>query len=102
MNMNKNWKKGMVAIPLSFSLVVPMASGVAASGGEENMHGQGQPTVETATVELRSTLGHLLSEHGFLAVETMRNGAAGSADFEASAMALSANTEDLTAAITSV
>ncbi|AQQ55632.1 copper amine oxidase (plasmid) [Planococcus lenghuensis] len=100
--MNKNWKKGMVAIPLSFSLVVPMASGVVASGGEENMHDYGQPTVETAAIDLRSDLGHLLSEHGFLAVETMRNGAAGSADFEASAMALSANTEDLTAAITSV
>ncbi|WP_263491839.1 copper amine oxidase [Bacillus sp. RAR_GA_16] len=105
MNTNTNlkkkvidWKKGLLIVPLSFSLLIPTA-GAYAHDGENHMD---KPTVETPGADLRADLGHLLSEHAYLAVETMRKGAEGSADFEASAGALSENTEDLTAAITSV
>ncbi|MGE6202274.1 copper amine oxidase [Guptibacillus hwajinpoensis] len=93
-----DWKKGLLIVPLSFSLLIPTA-GAFASDHDEQMD---KPTVETPGADLRADLGHLLSEHAYLAVETMRKGAEGSADFEASAGALSENTEDLTAAITSV
>ncbi|WP_347549754.1 hypothetical protein ABFG93_19980 [Pseudalkalibacillus hwajinpoensis] len=100
-NMKKkviDWKKGLLIVPISFSLLIP-TSGAFAHNGENHMD---KPTVETPAADLRADLGQLLSEHAYLAVETMRKGAEGSADFEASAGALSANTEDLTAAITSV
>ncbi|MCA0970803.1 copper amine oxidase [Halobacillus litoralis] len=95
MKMNKNVRNAFLAVPLSVSLLIPTTLSVSA---EDHM----KPTVETEAVELRSTLDNLLSEHAYLAVETMRKGAEGAADFEASAGALSANTEDLSAAIASV
>ncbi|MGP4076135.1 copper amine oxidase [Halobacillus sp. K22] len=52
--------------------------------------------------DLRSNLNHLLSEHVGLATMAMQNGLEGSEDFEASAQALSNNTEDLTKAMTKV
>ncbi len=91
-----NWKKALVAAPLSATLIL------SANGGIVNAETADEPTVDTAAVDLRADLGHLLSEHAFLAIEAMRNGAAGSEDFDASVAALSSNTEDLTAAITSV
>ncbi|KHE68529.1 hypothetical protein [Halobacillus sp. BBL2006] len=56
----------------------------------------------TPEADLRSNLNHLLSEHVGLATMAMQNGLDGSEDFEASAKALSNNTEDLTKAITSI
>ncbi|WP_281975174.1 copper amine oxidase [Halobacillus litoralis] len=56
----------------------------------------------TPAADLRSNLNHLLSEHVGLATMAMQNGLDGSEDFEASAKALSNNTEDLTKAITSI
>lgn len=56
----------------------------------------------TPAADLRSDLNYLLSEHAGLAVTAMQNGIDGSKDFEASAAALSANTDDLSAAIASV
>ncbi|WP_433747197.1 copper amine oxidase [Falsibacillus pallidus] len=56
----------------------------------------------TPAVELRSTLNHLLTEHAGLAVDAMQNGLDGSKDFQASADALAANTDDLSKAIASV
>ncbi|MGH2382186.1 MAG: copper amine oxidase [Candidatus Limnocylindria bacterium] len=53
-------------------------------------------------VDLQIALDLLLSEHAIVAIEAMRNGFSGAADFEASANALAANTDDLTAAIESV
>ncbi|MBM7660176.1 hypothetical protein JOC85_000943 [Bacillus mesophilus] len=91
-----NWKKALVAVPLSLSLLVPVTGGMV-SAAEET-----KPSVVTPAVELRSALDLLLSEHAYLAIETMRKGAQGAADFEASAGALNANTEDLSAAIASV
>lgn len=95
--MNINWKKTLVVVPLSLSLLVPVTGGIVNAASNE-----ATPTVSTPGAELRSTLGHLLSEHGYLAIETMRKGAQGAADFEASANALAANTEDLSKAIASV
>ncbi|WP_163528297.1 copper amine oxidase [Halobacillus ihumii] len=89
-------KKALFAVPLSVSLLLPTSLDVV-NAEEHNM-----PTVETEAVELRSTLDKLFSEHAYLAVETMRKGAEGAADFKASANALAANTEDLSAAIASV
>ncbi|UOQ91707.1 copper amine oxidase [Halobacillus shinanisalinarum] len=89
-------KKALFAVPLSVSLLLPTSLDVV-NAEEHNM-----PTVETEAVELRASLDKLFSEHAYLAVETMRKGAEGAADFEASANALAANTEDLSAAIASV
>lgn len=91
-----NWKKAMIVAPMSATLLFTANGGIVSADTME------KPTVETAAVDLRSNLGQLLSEHAYLAIETMRNGAAGSEDFEASSAALTANTEDLSAAIESV
>jgi hypothetical protein len=53
-------------------------------------------------VDLQIALDTLLSEHAVIAIQAMRNGVSGAADFDASAAALADNTADLTAAITSV
>ncbi|MEG9298347.1 copper amine oxidase [Mangrovibacillus sp. Mu-81] len=91
------FKKSYLAIPLSMSLMIPAAGTAFAHKGEDH-----SPTAVTPASDLRTTLQHYLSEHAYLAVEAMRRGAEGSEDFDAAAVALSANTEDLTAAITSV
>jgi hypothetical protein len=91
------FKKSYLAIPLSMSLMIPAAGTAFAHNGEDH-----SPTAVTPASDLRTTLQHYLSEHAYLAVEAMRRGAEGSEDFDAAAVALSANTEDLTAAITSV
>lgn len=92
-----NWKKIIVTVPLSAAILFSANGGLV---NAETMNSQ--PSVETPAVELRADLGHLLSEHAFLAVEAMRNGAAGTEDFKASVSALKANTKDLSAAIASV
>lgn len=94
-----NWKKTLIAVPLSLSLLVPVSGIASAHNGET--HGDA-PSVSTPAADLRASLAHLLSEHAYLAVETMRKGADGAADFEAYASILNENTEDLTAAITSI
>jgi len=53
-------------------------------------------------VDLQITLDRLLGEHALIAIEAMRNGLTGAADFDASTAALQGNTDDLTAAIASV
>ncbi|WLR49801.1 copper amine oxidase N-terminal domain-containing protein [Bacillus tianshenii] len=93
-----NWKKTLIAVPLSVSLVVPAMAGSLAT----EAHAAEKPSVETPAVDLRAQLGTLLSEHAYLAVETMRKGAEGAPDFQASAEALNENTEALSKAITSV
>jgi len=96
-----NLKKSLLAVPLSLSLLVPV-QGAFAQDHTSHSAMMTAPSVETPAVELRTTLGHLLSEHAYLAVEVMRNGALAAKDFEASVGALNANTEDLSKAITSV
>ncbi|MFC7321152.1 copper amine oxidase [Halobacillus campisalis] len=91
-----DFKKACLVVPLSAALLLPTSVDVV------NADDHSMPTVETEAVELRAELDKLLSEHAFLAAETMRKGAEGAPDFEASANALSANTDDLSAAIGSV
>lgn len=92
-----NFKKVLLA-PIAAVLVFSQA-GVA----QAHEHGNDDmPTVETEAVELRSTLDHLLSEHAFLAAETMRKGADGAPDFEQYAASLDENTMELSETIASV
>lgn len=91
-----NFKKAAIAVPLSLSLLLPVAASSAAA------HDHVKPTVSNSAVDLRATLDQLLSEHVYLAVETMRKGVDGSKDFEQSSAALQGNTDDLSAAIASV
>lgn len=94
-------KRTLLAVPLSMSLLVPTAA--FAHGHEGKAAGDNSDmSVSTPASELRSALGHLFTEHAFLAVETMKKGADGAEDFDALAAELNANTADLTAAITSV
>jgi hypothetical protein len=91
-----NFKKAAIAVPLSLSLLLPVAANSALA------HETTIPTASDSAVDLRATLDQLLSEHVYLAVETMRKGVDGSKDFEQSAAALQGNTEDLSSAIASV
>lgn len=59
-------------------------------------------STEGQAIDLRSSLGQLLGEHAQLAMEAMRSGVTGEKDFNAIAGALNDNTEDLTAAMSSV
>ncbi|MEH7441191.1 copper amine oxidase [Bacillus sp. JJ1122] len=95
-----NWKKSVLAIPLSFSLLIPTVATVSAHEGEN--HAQNHPTVTSPASDLRATLDALLSEHAYLAVITMQKGIDGAEDFEAAAGALNQNTEDLSNAVASV
>lgn len=60
------------------------------------------PTTVNAAVNLRVTLDNLLAEHATLAILAMEDGYSNSPDFTAVANQLSANTDALSAAITSV
>lgn len=84
--------------------VVPMAAAIVFStaGTIQVQAEEHAPTVETEAADLRSSLDHLLSEHAFLAVETMRKGADGASDFEQTAAALDQNTQELSKTIGSV
>ena len=90
-------RKSYLAVPMSMALLIPVANAGVASAAQME-----KPNVATPGAELRSNLQHFMGEHAYLAVEAMRKGAEGSKDFDASVKALSANTDDLTAAITSV
>ncbi|QHE50759.1 S-layer homology domain-containing protein [Pontibacillus sp. HMF3514] len=91
-----NLKKTFVAIPLSVSLLVPSLADVVSA--EDHT----KPKVDTAAVELRADLDRMFSEHVYLAMTAMRKGANQDPDFEQAVAALEGNTQDLTAAITSV
>lgn len=94
-----NWKKTLAIVPLSAAIMVPSFGGYASA---QNHEGSSQPTVSTDAVDLRATLGTLLSEHGNLAIITMRKGIEGAEDFEAAKAQLDQNTQDLSDAIASV
>ncbi|WP_142828635.1 copper amine oxidase, partial [Planococcus soli] len=95
--------KCLLALPLSLALLVPTAA-------LADSHGHSTPASETAmesstatpAAELRIALDTVLTEHAFLAVETMRKGADGAEDFDQASAALLANSDDLAAAVTSV
>ncbi|TCP27080.1 hypothetical protein EV207_11858 [Scopulibacillus darangshiensis] len=92
-----NFKKSLLVVPMSMSLLIPTA-GLANAQSSQT----GKPTVSTPASELRSTLDKDLSEHAFLAVEAMRRGAEGAKDFQAAVNELKNNTDDLTKDIASV
>ncbi|MGB5945864.1 copper amine oxidase [Paenisporosarcina sp.] len=94
-------KRTLLAVPLSMSLLVPT---VAFANDHEGKAAEtnADTSVSTPASELRSALGHLFTEHAFLAVETLKKGADGTEDFDALAGALGQNTDDLTAAVASV
>jgi hypothetical protein len=58
--------------------------------------------VTDAAIGLRQTLDKQLGEHAFLAFQAMQHGYDGKKDFPAAGAALAANTDDLTASISSV
>ncbi|TYS67480.1 copper amine oxidase [Sutcliffiella horikoshii] len=94
-----NWKKAIVAVPLSVGLLVPTFQ--VASAHEGHNHGM-ETSVSTPASDLRASLDALLSEHAFLAVVAMQKGIDGAEDFDQAASALNANTDDLSAAVASV
>ncbi|UAL48217.1 copper amine oxidase [Sutcliffiella horikoshii] len=94
-----NWKKAIVAVPLSVGLLVPTFQ--AASAHDHGAH-QHTASVSTPASDLRASLDALLSEHAFLAVVAMQKGIDGAEDFDQAAGALNANTDDLSAAVASV
>ncbi|TDQ42717.1 copper amine oxidase N-terminal domain-containing protein [Aureibacillus halotolerans] len=94
-------------------MAVPMTAALLAGGAVTPFNVLSEPPTahaamhemseaSTPAVELRLTLSHLLSEHAYLAVETMVKGGEGADDFEEIAAALDTNTDDLTNAIESV
>lgn len=91
-----NWKKALVVAPMSAAILF------SANGGLVNAESMEKPTVSNAAVDLRATLGTLLSEHGNLAVIAMRKGIEGAEDFDAAAAQLNDNTHALADAIASV
>ncbi|WP_226683197.1 copper amine oxidase [Sutcliffiella horikoshii] len=94
-----NWKKAIVAVPLSVGLLVPTFQVASAHDGE---HHHPHASVSTPASDLRASLDALLSEHAFLAVVAMQKGIDGAEDFDQAAGALNANTDDLSAAVASV
>ena len=88
--------KKLAAGPMAAAIVFSTAGTIQVQAEEH------APTVETEAADLRSSLDHLLSEHAFLAVETMRKGADGASDFEQTAAALDQNTQELSKTIGSV
>lgn len=97
MKMNKL----MVALPMSLALLVPTAA-LADDHGSHSTAGQMESPTATKAAELRIALDTVLTEHAFLAVETMRKGIDGAEDFDQASAALLANAEDLKAAVASV
>ncbi|QFT87954.1 hypothetical protein FIU87_04730 [Bacillus sp. THAF10] len=96
-----NWKKAMIAVPLSIGLLVPTFQVANAHDHEEHKHSMSME-VSTPASDLRASLDALLSEHAFLAVVAMQKGVDGAEDFDQAAAALNANADDLSAAVASV
>ena len=97
MKMNKL----MVALPMSLALLVPTAA-LADDHGSHAATEQMEAPTATKAAELRIALDTILTEHAFLAVETMQKGIDGAEDFDQASAALLANSDDLAAAVTSV
>ncbi|MBY6037349.1 copper amine oxidase [Fictibacillus nanhaiensis] len=95
-------KQAFLAVPLSFSLLIPTFSVVSAD--DHGSHGNAHMSAEVSNpaIDLRASLDAILSEHAFLAVVAMQKGIDGKEDFEAAAGQLNQNTEKLSAAVASV
>lgn len=106
--MNMKMKRALIAVPLSFSLLIP-AFGTAnaedhsgSHGGNSTGKGSVSAEVSNPAIDLRASLDTILSEHAYLAVVTMQKGIDGKEDFKAAAAQLNKNTENLSAAVASV
>ena len=90
----------MLGIALVFAPVA-LASPRAVGSGPADA-AQAPEGVLVRASDLRVTLSRLLGEHAYLAMQAMRTGVVGGADFAAAAEALEANTVDLVELISSV
>ncbi|QKS72655.1 copper amine oxidase [Paenalkalicoccus suaedae] len=96
-------KKSPIAVLLGISLLMPTAALAHDHSTDSGDHGGAiESSVSTPAAELRITLDTALTEHAFLAIEAMRKGADGAADFDQAAGALLANSDDIAAAVSSV
>ncbi|MEK3883055.1 copper amine oxidase N-terminal domain-containing protein [Paenibacillus sp. PL2-23] len=88
--MKGKWVYKMVSLVLTMVLLIPaMASAHTVS-------------TKGPTSDLRSALGQMLGEHALLAIVAMQKGYDGAADFGQAAGELNRNTDELTAAISSL
>lgn len=94
-----NWKRSLIAVPLSLSVLIP----TAISTTEGSANAAEKPSVDTPAVNLRDNLTDLLTAHGTYAIMAMRKGVQGNQeDFKAASNLLNQNTKDLQKAIASV
>ena len=99
--------RALLSGSVSFAVLsMAFASMALASPGAGSSHSAAAPNLPDGAVvraaDLRVTLGRLLGEHAFLAMQAMRTGVGGGADFAAAAEALEANTVDLEELISSL
>lgn len=109
--MENNGSKATVAIvTLVVGAIVGGAAGYAISSNKKDDSSKGSQTSQSASApdpatkaaDLRTALNNLEASHVDLASAATRDGFDGAPSFKAAAGALSKNTDDLTAAITSV
>ncbi|MES5810785.1 hypothetical protein ABKP99_01190 [Mammaliicoccus sciuri] len=93
-----NISQKVLAMSLSVSLLGAGTSVSQIAQAHDASH-ESVTKTDSKAVELRSNLDMLLSEHAYLATDTMRKGAEGSKDFDASVKSLNMNTKDLSKAI---
>ena len=93
-----NISQKVLAMSLSVSLLGTGAGMSQVAQAHDASH-ESVTKTDSKAVELRSNLDMLLSEHAYLAADTMRKGAEGSKDFEESVKSLNMNTKELSKAI---
>ncbi|MGF2096927.1 copper amine oxidase [Mammaliicoccus lentus] len=93
-----NISQKVLAMSLSVSLLGTGAGMSQVTQAHDASH-ESVTKTDSKAVELRSNLDMLLSEHAYLAADTMRKGAEGSKDFDESVKSLNMNTKELSKAI---
>ncbi|MES5935944.1 hypothetical protein [Mammaliicoccus lentus] len=93
-----NISQKVLAMSLSVSLLGTGAGMSQVAQAHDASH-ESVTKTDSKAVELRSNLDMLLSEHAYLAADTMRKGAEGSKDFDESVKSLNMNTKELSKAI---
>ncbi len=93
-----NISQKVLAMSLSVSLLGTGAGMSQVAQAHDASH-ESVTKTDSKAVELRSSLDMLLSEHAYLAADTMRKGAEGSKDFDESVKSLNMNTKELSKAI---
>ncbi|HBV04352.1 MAG TPA: copper amine oxidase [Staphylococcus sp.] len=93
-----NISQKVLAMSLSVSLL-GTGGGMSQVAQAHDASHESVTKTDSKAVELRSNLDMLLSEHAYLAADTMRKGAEGSKDFDESVKSLNMNTKELSKAI---